>query len=161
MEIFVREELFQICVAIEARAIVGDKFLALFDGDLSLLHGFAHPCFETTYETLRVILYVFQHIGYGLTVDSFINAISIFVYCDVYGVGIAKKIVHIAQNLLISTYKEYTYIIVLALAETMKRKIRRLLIVVDIGRDFAIGVAGDVLQGGRHGWVFRSIAQWA
>ena len=71
-----------------------------------------------------------------------------------YGVGIAKKIVHIAQNLLISTYKEYTYIIVFALAETMKRKIRRLLIIVDIGRDFAIRVAGYILQSGRHGGFF-------
>ena len=68
-------------------------------------------------------------------------------------VGVAEKVVQVAQNLLIGTHKEDTDIIMLLVAEGMQRYgvLRRL---GDEVGDFAVAVAGDVLQGGEVCWVF-------
>ena len=64
-----------------------------------------------------------------------------------YGVGVAEEIVHIAQNLLIGTYKEHAKIIGLVLLECMDgQRVSVMEIGGEVG-NLTIAVAGDVLNG--------------
>ena len=137
--------LFKVSVAIQARAVVGDELLALLGGYFALLDGLADPCFETAHKALGVVLHILEHISHGFTINGLVDAVTIFVDGDVHGVGVAEEVVHVAQNLLVGSYKEHANVVVLALAEGMQRQVGRLLVVVDVGRYFAVRVAGDVL----------------
>ena len=62
-------------------------------------------------------------------------------------IGVAEKIVHIAQNLLVGTYEEHTEIVWLVLLQRMKREnVADMAIGYEVG-NLAVAVAGDVLQG--------------
>ena len=63
-----------------------------------------------------------------------------------HSIRVAKEIVHIAENLLISAYEEYSYIIMLAWLDSMKRQITGLLTSIHVGSDLSVGVASDVLK---------------
>ena len=66
-----------------------------------------------------------------------------------HGVRVAEEVVHIAEDFLVSTHEEHADVIMLALAYGVQREVRRLLVVIDVRADFAVRVAGDVLQGCR------------
>ena len=126
--------LFEISVSVQAGTVVGDELLAFFDGDAAFLDGTAHPHFEAAYEFLRVVLYVFEHIGYGFTVNGLVDAVAVFVYSDVYGIGVAEEVVHVTEYFLVSTYEEDTDVVVFVLrTDGMQREVRGLAVVVDIG----------------------------
>ena len=62
-------------------------------------------------------------------------------------IGVAEKIVHVAQNLLIGTYKEYTEIVWLVLLQRMKwENVADMTVGYEVGY-LSVAVAGDVLQG--------------
>ena len=62
-------------------------------------------------------------------------------------IGVAEKIVHVAQNLLIGTYKEYTEIVWLVFLQGMKwENVADMAIGYEVGY-LSVAVAGDVLQG--------------
>ena len=63
-----------------------------------------------------------------------------------YGIGVAEEVVHVAQNLLVGTYEEYAYVVVLSLLDGVEGYVAGLLSTVDVGSDFAVRVACDVLQ---------------
>ena len=52
------------------------------------------------------------------------------------GIGIAEEIVHITQNLLISSHEEHAYIIVLTIADSVERQIGLLMAVVNVSAHF-------------------------
>ena len=58
-----------------------------------------------------------------------------------YGIRVAKEVVHVAQNLLVGTYEEHAYIIVFARPQLVERYVVRLVVMIDVGSDLAIGVA--------------------
>ena len=103
----------------------------------------------------RVVLHVLEHVGHGFAVNGLVDTVVFAVNGDVYGVRIAKEVVHIAQNFLIGAHEKYADIIVLAVLDGMERQIGRLLVVIDVGANLSIGVARDVLKRGRAGWFLR------
>ncbi len=82
--------LFQIGVAVEAGAVVGDELLAFLVGDFFLFDGLAHSPFEEAPQLFGVVLYVFQHIGHGLAVNGLFDFVAVAVHGDVYGVGVTE-----------------------------------------------------------------------
>ena len=65
-----------------------------------------------------------------------------------YGVGVAKEVVHIAQNLLISTHEEYTQIVGLIL---LQRVYGQRVGVMTVGcevSNLSVAITGDILDGG-------------
>ena len=147
--------LFEIGVAVEAGAVVGDKLLAFLYGDAFFLHRLADPGFEAAYEPLRVVLHIFEHVGHGFAVDGLVDAVALGIHADMDGVGVAEEVVHVAQDFLVGTHEEHADVVVFALADGMEREVRSLLVVIDVGRDLAVAVAGDVLDGRRAGGFLR------
>lgn len=94
-----------------------------------------------------VVLHVVEHFVDSFALDNLVNLIAVFVYADMHGISVAKEIVHVAENFLISAYKEDTDVVWLAGLEGVYGKCRR----GAAGRyeigDFTVAVAGDVLNG--------------
>ena len=61
-------------------------------------------------------------------------------------VSVAKEVVHVAQDFLISTHEEHTDVIVFAILHCVKGNVVRLLVMIYIRTDFTVRVAGDVLD---------------
>ena len=143
----------QIGVSVQPRAVVRKELFALFNGDFAFLDALGDPGLHRADEFLRAVLHVFQHVGHGLAVDDLVDVVALFVHGDVYGVGVAKQVVEVAEDFLVGTHEENTDIIMLLVGEAMQRDgvLRRL---GDEVGDLAVAVAGDVLKGGQVGRVF-------
>ena len=64
-----------------------------------------------------------------------------------HGIGVAKEVVQVAQNLLISTHEEYTYIVrVLPLQRVHRQIVRHMAIDHEVGY-LAIRIARHILNG--------------
>ena len=74
-----------------------------------------HPYFQLTYKLLRIVLHIVKYLGYGFAIDNLVNVIRTILFRDVYGIRVAKEIMHIAQYFLVGTYKEYTEVVGLVL----------------------------------------------
>ena len=93
-------------------------------------------------------MYIVQNFFYGLTIKDLVYAVFAVLYRDVGGIGVAEEVVHITQNLLISSYEEHTEIVWLISLQWMEWKyMTDMSICYEIG-NLAIAVASDVLQGG-------------
>ena len=150
--------LLKIGVTIQASAVGGDKFLAFFDRNLTLVHRTCHPRFQAAHQAFRIVLHIFQHISHRFAINRLVNGVAIGIDRNVHRIGVTEEIVHVAQNLLISTHQEDTYIILFALLKAMERNVVGLLIVVDIGGNLTITVARNVLQRSAHrGTLFESM----
>ena len=73
---------------------------------------------------------------------------------DVHAVGITEQVVHVAENLLVGTDQEHAQQVVVARLHFMHRHGRFDRLLVDILRDLAVGVAGQILQHGATGRLF-------
>ena len=62
--------------------------------------------------------------------------------------GVAKEVVHIAQDLLVGTYEEHTQIIGLVLLQRMDGQRVRVMAVGHEVHHLTVAVAGDILQRG-------------
>ena len=102
---------FEVSVAIETRAIVRQELATLLGCDNTGLHGCGSPCLNATHQLLGRELYIVEHLGNGLTIDDLVYLVTVFIYTDVNGVGVAKEVVQVAQYLLVSTYKEHTDVV--------------------------------------------------
>ena len=71
-----------------------------------------------------------------------------------YGVGISEKVVHIAKNLLISSYEKDTEIVGFGFLQGMNGQHMRDVSIGDEVGNLAVTVAGDVLKGGIAGGTF-------
>ena len=72
-------------------------------------------------------------------------------HADMHRIGVAKQIVHIAEDFLICTHKEHTKIIRLAIFYRMDRQGVGEAVARYETVDFAVGVASDVLNRSRAG----------
>ena len=84
----------------------------------------------------------------------------VFIDIDVHSVGVAKEVVHVAQNLLISTHEEHAQIVGFSFLECVHWQA-----VSDaLGRDevgnLAVAVAGDVLHCCTAGGLLVEALQW-
>ena len=95
-----------------------------------------------------VVLYIFQNVCHGFAVDVFVDVVGIAVDGDVYGIGVAEEVVHVAKDFLIGSYEEYCDIILFILLQRVQRDIVGLVVMVDVCPDFSVRVAGDVLECG-------------
>ena len=145
--------LFQISIPVQSRAVVRQEFLAFLNGNLAFLHALGDPGLHRADEFLGTVLYVFQHVSHGFAIDDLVDIVALFVHRDMYRIGVTKQVVEVTEDFLIGTDQEHADIIVLLVAERVQRDgvLRRL---GDKVSDFAVAVAGDVLQGGEVGWVF-------
>ena len=97
---------------------------------------------------LGVVLDIFQHVGHGFAVDGLVDAVAVAVDGDVYGIGVAEEVVHVAENFLIGSYEEDGDIVLFALSQGVQRDVVGLVVVVDVCPDFTVRVAGNVLECG-------------
>ena len=65
-----------------------------------------------------------------------------------YGVGVAEEVVHITEDLLIGANEEDADVVVFVGLDGVEWYVVGLMASVDVGRDLAVGVAGDVLKCG-------------
>ena len=93
-------------------------------------------------------MYIFKHIGHRFPVYHLLYIVAVFVHRDMYGIGVAKEVVHVAQDFLIGSHQEHTYIIMFVQLDGVEWDIIGLLASVDVCCDAAIAVAGDVLECG-------------
>ena len=96
------------------------------------------PGFEAAHQTLGVILDVLQNVGHGFAIDV-LSIVYPSAFTEIWmAFSIAKEVVHIAQDFLICTNEEDTYIIMLALPHIVERNVARLMSVVNIADDFPV-----------------------
>ena len=105
-----------------------------------------HPCFDVAHEFLGIVLNVVEHVGHGFAVDDAVNLVAVFIDGDMHGVGVAEQIVHVAEDFLIGSDKEHAEIVGLAGADAMDGEGGRCAVAGDEICQFAVGVAGDVLD---------------
>ena len=99
--------LLQISIPIEAGAVVGEELLAFLERDLALLDTLGHPYIQLAQQLLGVLLHIFEHLLHRLAVDDLVDMVVVVFHRDVYGIGVAEEVVHITQDFLIGTHKEY------------------------------------------------------
>ena len=74
--------------------------------------------------------------------------IGTILHGDMYGIGIAEEVVHIAKNLLIGSHEEHSEIVRLVFLQGMHRQRMGVVTIgCEIG-NLTVTVAGDVLDGG-------------
>ena len=141
-------QLFQICISIKSRTIVGEELLALLERNLTALDTLGDPYLQLAHEFLGVVLHIIEHLGHRLAINHLVDVIMVVLHTDMNGSGVAKEVVHIAKYLLIGSHEEHTEIIRFALAQGVTGQDMR---VVAIGGDVGYlsgAVASDVLQRG-------------
>mgnify|MGYP001115044621 CR=1 FL=1 len=89
------------------------------------------------------------HLVHNFTVNDLFDTVSFFIHRDMNGIRITKQIMHISQNLLISTHQEYSHIIRFCFLQCMYRQIMSHVTGRDKVGNFAVRVAGYILQGSR------------
>ena len=87
---------------------------------------------------------VFQYVCNGFAINNLVDIIVLFVYGYMHCVSVAEQVVQVAQNFLVGAGKEYTDIVWFFAVERMQRN-GVLHGTAHKIRDFAVGIAGDVL----------------
>ena len=105
--------LFQIGISVESRAVCAEEFLSLLKADFPLLHALGNPCLQLPYEFLGIILHVVKHLLNGLAIDNLVDVVFAVLDRDVYGIGVAEEVVHVAENFLICSDEEHSKVVVL------------------------------------------------
>ena len=98
-------------------------------------------------------MHIFKHVGNGFAINDLVDVVSLFVHGDVHRISVAKQVVQVAQDFLICAHEEHTYIIMLLVGEVVQRNGVRRGLAHETG-DFAVAVAGNVLQSGQMCRVF-------
>ena len=113
-----------------------------------MFHTLRHPDFELTHQFLWVILHVCQHFLYGLAVEYLVDVVFPVFDGDMHGIGVAEKVVHVTENLLISTHQEHAQIVGVVFPQRVDGQEMRDVPVGDEVGYLSVGVASDVLQCG-------------
>src|SRR3712207_8269381 len=74
---------------------------------LSLSDTLGDPSLQLSHQLLGIVLHIVEHILNSLAVKYLIYVVLSILHGDVNGVGITKKVVHVAQNLLIGAHQEH------------------------------------------------------
>ena len=101
--------------------------------------------FELTYKLFRVVLHVVEHLFYGFSVKDLVDMILSIPDRYVGSIGISEEIMHVAENLLISSYEENTKIIGFILLQRVEWEHMPYVTICNEIGDFPVAVAGDVL----------------
>lgn len=140
--------LLQIGISIQSASIVAKEFFSFLERYFSLLDALGYPYFELPNKFLRVVLHILEHLFHGFAVYNLVDMIAPVFHGKVHGIGVAKQIVEVAENLLICTNEENTKIIRLVATQCVHWKhVAGASSAYEIGY-LAIAVAGNVLQSG-------------
>ena len=96
-------------------------------------------------------MHIVEHLSHRFAINHLIDFVVVFIHIDVHGIGVAKQVVHIAENFLVGTHQKHAEIVAFSLTEAVHRqRMRDAMGGGEVGY-FAIAIASDVLQGGTVG----------
>ena len=102
--------------------------------------------FQLAHELLRIVLYIFKYLLHRLAVDDLVDMVGAVFHRDVSRRRIAEEIVHVTEDLLVSTHEERPDIVRLSFTEWMHGEHTALRTIdCEVGH-LAIRVARDILQ---------------
>ena len=92
-------------------------------------------------------MHVVQHLSHRLAVNQLVDGVAFGIDRHMHGIRITKQIVHISQNLLISSDQKNRQIVVFLVAQRVQRQGGRIGTRADEIGNFAVRVASHILQG--------------
>ena len=102
-------------------------------------------------------MHVAQHVFDGVVgLDTGVVEAAILTLIDVDRIGVAKQVVHVAENFLVGPYQEHPEEVLLSRLDLMHRHAVFDALLIHVMLDLAVGVAGQILQ---HGAAHRFLTQ--
>ncbi len=141
--------LLEIRVSLQALFVELKETAGFFVADTLFSHSEFDVFAEGIQQRLRVVLDVVQHFANGVALDDGIeNDVAVVVETDVDGVGVAEKVVQIAEDLLISAEEERAQNVATVVLEGMQGQRFLDVAAIDELVHLAVGIAGDVAKDG-------------